>query len=142
MVCNETRFEVSAPPGPAARTGRALARAQGLYLLVTGVWPLLHYRSFEAVLGPKVDDWLVRCVSGLAVTLAYQQLRTRATSQGLTTARRIGIGAALSFGGVDLRYGGSGRISRIYLLDAAVQACWLAAWIKTASPSRAHQAER
>ncbi len=43
-----------------------LATAQGLYLLLTGMWPLVHYRSFEWVSGPKVDDWLVKCVGGLA----------------------------------------------------------------------------
>ena len=34
--------------------------AQGALYVVTGVWPLLHMASFEAVTGPKTDDWLVR----------------------------------------------------------------------------------
>jgi hypothetical protein len=31
----------------------SVARAQGNYDVVTGVWPLLSMRSFEAVLGPR-----------------------------------------------------------------------------------------
>ena len=108
-----------------------LATAQGLYLLATGAWPLLHYRSFELVLGRKHDDWLVRCVSGLAITIGYAQLRSGPTTQGKLMARRLGIGAALTFGAIDAVYGGGGRISRLYLLDAVIEAAWIAAWVKT-----------
>ena len=37
-----------------------LARVQGAFNLVNGLWPLIHMRSFEAVLGPKRDRWLAR----------------------------------------------------------------------------------
>lgn len=108
-----------------------LATAQGLYLMATGLWPLLHYRSFELVLGPKEDDWLVRCVAGLGAAMGYAQLRAGTTAGGKAAARRLGIGAALTFGAIDVVYGGGGRISRLYLLDAAVEAAWLAAWLRT-----------
>lgn len=117
--------------GGLLRGRSGLATAQGLYLMATGVWPLLHYRSFELVLGRKHDDWLVRCVSGLAVTIGYTQLRSGPTVQGRLLARRLGIGASLTFGAIDAIYGGSGRISRLYLLDAVAEAAWLAAWLKT-----------
>jgi hypothetical protein len=32
------------------------------YLLATGVWSLVHRRSFERVTGPKEDYWLVQAV--------------------------------------------------------------------------------
>jgi hypothetical protein len=37
---------------------RAIAGTQGTYFLLTGVWPLLHMRSFLTVTGPKTDLWL------------------------------------------------------------------------------------
>jgi len=114
-----------------------LATAQGLYLLVTGMWPLVHYRSFEMVLGHKEDDWLVRCVAGLGATMGYAQLRAGATAGGKAAARRLGIGAALTFGAIDVIYGGGGRISRLYLLDAATEAAWLSAWLMTGTGRRA-----
>ena len=46
-----------------------LLRAQGGYYMATGLWPIVHFRSFEAVTGPKVDDWLVRMVGLLAATI-------------------------------------------------------------------------
>lgn len=41
----------------ATGTGRRsrLAAAHGLFHVATGLWPLPHYRSFEAVTGPKTD---------------------------------------------------------------------------------------
>jgi hypothetical protein len=44
-----------------------LAAVHAVYYVWTGVWPIVHMRSFLAVTGPKVDLWLVRTV-GLLVT--------------------------------------------------------------------------
>lgn len=120
---------------PSTTAGRAadlatarLARAQGLYVLVTGAWPLVHYRSFEWVTGPKADRWLVQTVAGLGVTIGWAMLRSGSTPEAHPTAARLGIGSALAFGAIDAVYGATGRIRRIYLADAAVEAGWLAAW--------------
>src|SRR4051812_47162991 len=44
---------------------RSLARLQAAYYVATGVWPIAHMKSFEAVTGPKVDHWLVRTFGAL-----------------------------------------------------------------------------
>ena len=44
---------------------RLLAFQSGYYG-VTGIWPILHLPSFEAITGPKIDDWLVHMVGLLA----------------------------------------------------------------------------
>ena len=54
----------------AATTARWLAFVQGGYFLITGVWPLIAMPSFEAVTGPKTDDWLVKTVGGLIAAIA------------------------------------------------------------------------
>ncbi|MGQ0534782.1 MAG: hypothetical protein ACT4PT_01775 [Methanobacteriota archaeon] len=38
---------------------RLVASVQTAYYLAMGGWPLVHRASFEAVTGPKTDDWLV-----------------------------------------------------------------------------------
>jgi len=43
--------------------------AQGVYFLLTGIWPLLSMRTFEAVTGPKVDRWLVKTVGVLVAVI-------------------------------------------------------------------------
>ncbi|NKX56456.1 hypothetical protein HGG74_18380 [Arthrobacter sp. E918] len=113
-----------------------MATAQGLFNLLTGLWPLVHYRSFEAVTGPKTDQWLVKCVGGLGAAGGYAQLRAGTSAGGKAAARRLGAGMAATFAAIDLVYAGSGRISRIYLLDAVVELGWLAGWAASASQAR------
>jgi hypothetical protein len=36
---------------------RGLARAQGLFNIANGLWPLLSKRSCEKILGPKAEHW-------------------------------------------------------------------------------------
>ena len=107
----------------------SLSRAHGLFNVVTGLWPLVHMRSFEAVTGPKVDRWLVRTVGGLMAANGLAQLTARDTEQRLSG--QVGLGTSAVLAAVDLRYGTTGRISRVYLLDAAVQLAWTAAWTAT-----------
>src|SRR5687767_15962642 len=41
---------------------RDVAGLQAVYYLGTGVWPLLHRRSFERLTGKKTDFWLAQTV--------------------------------------------------------------------------------
>ena len=58
-----------------------LARVQAAYYVLTGVWPLVDIRSFEAITGPKADRWLVKTVgvlvatTGVALALASRRRR-------------------------------------------------------------------
>jgi hypothetical protein len=115
---------------------RLLATTQGWFYVVSGLWPLLHMRSFEFVFGPKKDRWLVQTVAGLLVANGWTQVHAGSTGDGLAQAARIGTGTALTLGAIDIRYAVPGRISRTYLLDAVVEAGWLAAWAATARPSK------
>lgn len=118
-----------------------LARAQGVANLVGGLWPLLSMRSFEAVFGPKTDRWLVRTVAGLLIGNGMVQLRAPRSPDGIAAARRIGTGTAAALGAIDVVYAPSGRISRVYLLDAVLQAGWLVAWLRS-TPATPGQARR
>lgn len=106
-----------------------LARAQGLFNAVTGIWPILHMRSFEAVSGPKTDRWLVRSVGALLLSNGLVQLAAGSSPDALAQARRIGIGTAAALAAIDLVYAPAGRISKIYLLDAVVETGWMLAWL-------------
>jgi hypothetical protein len=108
----------------------ALARLHGTFNLVNGLWPLLHMSSFESVFGPKTDKWLVRTVSGLLVANGLAQLRAADTDDGFESARLIGLGTASTLALIDLAYAPRGRISRMYLLDAAVEIVWITRWLR------------
>jgi energy-converting hydrogenase Eha subunit E len=111
---------------------RSLAVAQGLYFLATGVWPLVSIRTFEAVTGPKADDWLVKTV-GVQVAVVGAVL-VLAGSRGEVSPEIVALatGSALGLMGIDVWYVARGVIPRIYLMDAACElvlsALWVAAW--------------
>lgn len=113
---------------------RLLARAHGIFNIAGGLWPLLHMGSFEAVLGPKTDRWLVKAVGGLLIGNGVAQFQAAASSDGLASARRIGVGTALALGVIDVVYACAGRISRMYLLDAVLEGGWVLAWLWSSRP--------
>jgi hypothetical protein len=106
-----------------------LARTHGVSNIVAGLWPLLHMASFEFVMGPKTDRWLVRTVAGLLVVNGMVQVRAAPSAEGLATARQIGLGTAATLAAIDVLYAPSGRISRMYLVDAVLELAWIAAWV-------------
>lgn len=95
---------------------------QAAYYIGTGAWPLISRRAFEAVTGPKFDWWLVQMVGLLALTNGV------ALAAGLRSEREspetvaLSILSALSFATIDTVYSLKGRISKIYLGDAIVEA--------------------
>lgn len=111
---------------------KTLARAHGAFNLLTGAWPLVNMATFELALGPKEDTWLVKTVGGLLATAGWAQTRSADRPEALEQTRRFGIGISGTLLAIDLWYGGKGRISRRYLLDAVLQAGWLAAWLRSA----------
>jgi len=112
-------------PAPAMRT---LAGLHAGYLVATGVWPLVHRKSFEALTGRKKDFWLVRTVGGLAaacgLTLAMAVLRGRRTPE----VQVLAGAQAIVFGLADLHAATSQ--SRIYLADIGVQAVCMTGWLR------------
>ncbi|WP_420121504.1 hypothetical protein [Nakamurella sp.] len=117
---------------------RTLSRAHGTFNVLSGAWALLHLRSFEAVLGPKVDRWLVRTVAGLLVVNGTVQLTAGPAPGEIRQAARLGVGTALTMALIDVVYAGRGRISKVYLVDAVIEAAWIAGWV---SASRPHDCE-
>jgi hypothetical protein len=116
---------------------RLLAFQSGYYG-VTGIWPILHLPSFEAITGPKIDDWLVHMVGLLAavigVVLGSAAVRNRVRSPEVVL---LAVASAAAFAAIDLWYGVSGRISPIYLADAALQICLIVGLALTRRTSNA-----
>lgn len=113
----------AAPPAPPSRVATAL-RIQSIYYAVTGAWPVVHMRSFEAVTGPKTDDWLVHMVGLLTVAIAVV-IWPRA-GHVATPARTLAVWAAASYLVIDVVYTARGVISPVYLLDAVAEAALIA----------------
>ncbi len=118
---------------------RLTIACQGLYYLVTGIWPLVSIATFEAVTGPKTDDWLVQTVGVLAAAIGCALLLgTRRRSPAAET-HALALLAAAAFAGVDIVFSLAATISPIYLADAVLQIAF-AAVILTLSSRRSIRA--
>jgi hypothetical protein len=130
-------FRKSVERNPATNRRKTLACAHGTYNVLSGLWPIVHLRSFQRVFGPKADEWLVHTVAGLLVVIGCSQLRAADSAEGQDIARRLGIGTSATLLAIDLIYVPKGRISKMYLLDAVVEVAWIAAWLWAPRGSRA-----
>jgi hypothetical protein len=111
---------------------RRVVATQAIYYVVTGLWPIFHLRSFEAVTGPKVDDWLVHTVGLLAAACVSPRITAVPKLPPMAAAvSSLAMASAFAFAAIDLWYGLSGRIAHIYLADAAVEVGLMAALLRT-----------
>ncbi len=100
---------------------RLVLRAQAVFYVLTGLWPLFSLATFEAVTGPKVDDWLVHMVGLLAAAIGVTLWVGARDERPAGTVVLLAVLSAASFAAIDLRYALARRISAVYLLDAAVE---------------------
>lgn len=108
-----------------------LALLQGLFLVTTGIWPLVNMHSFLRLTGPKTDLWLVITVGLLlAVTGAVLSISGIRNNSGAEFAL-LGMGTAASLAVVDIYFSINGTISPIYLLDALVESGFVFFWISS-----------
>jgi hypothetical protein len=129
---------VSAPrTGASSTLLTALLCIQGLYDLLTGIWPLVSIETFQMVTGPKTDHlatgreadhWLVMTVGVLVTCIALTLLnaaRRRRSSPEIVT---LAVTSALALTGLDVIYVARQIIAPIYLADAALEILFLATW--------------
>jgi hypothetical protein len=98
-----------------------LALIQGIFYLLTGLWPIIDIVSFQEVTGPKTDLWLVRTVGVLVSVIGAVFLMAHRSRRVTDEVILLAAGSALGLATIDLVYALSGRISAIYLADAVVE---------------------
>ncbi|MFC7846640.1 hypothetical protein [Streptomyces sp. NPDC057382] len=128
--------------GPLPVPTATIAAAHGAFNLVGGLWPLVHRRSFEWVFGPKMDEWLQMTTGGLLAGTGLAQLAAAADPMGPKHARRVGLVTAVTLLAVDLVYVPKRRLRPTYLLDAAMEAAWIAAWLRGTPATRGAKPRR
>lgn len=106
-----------------------VALVQGIYFFITGVWPLIHMKSFLLVTGPKADVWLVKTVgavlAAIGATLVFAQWNAQVNAPVIFLA----ISAAVSLAIVEFVYVARRVISPVYLGDAFVELLLIAWWL-------------
>ena len=107
---------------------RDVAIAQSLYYGVTGVWPLVSRRSFEAVTGRKTDWWLVQTFSLTLLPIAGALALAAARDEVGPEVELLGAGAAGVLAGTDVAIAARRHGRPTYLIDAAASAAIVAGW--------------
>ena len=117
---------------------RVLLWIQGVYYLLTGVWPLVSIRSFIWVTGQKTDHlptgleedhWLVMTVSVLISAIALGILTAAWRNETVLSIAIVAVGAAVGLTAIDVIYVARGVIRPIYLVDAVVEVPLILTWI-------------
>lgn len=111
---------------------------QGLYGLVTGVWPLVSIETFQMVTGPKTDHlptgreadhWLVMTVGVLVTCIALALLVAAWRRRPSAEVVILAVTSALGLTAIDVIYVSRQVIAPIYLADAAVEVFFITAWV-------------
>ena len=105
------------------------AWAQGIYYVLTGLWPLASPRTLLAVTEPRTELWLVQMVGVLVTviggTLCVAAYRRQATPEVLFLA----FGSAVGLAAAELIFVLQRRASVFYLLDVLVELGLVALWV-------------
>lgn len=118
------------PPAPDRRrqAWRGILLAEGAYLVVSGVWPLVWMDGFLDVTGPKEELWLVRTVGLLAAVIGLTLFVAAARETYTPEVAFLAVSTAFTFLAVDVVGWAAGALRWTYLVDAVAQAVFLLAW--------------
>jgi hypothetical protein len=108
---------------------RTVCLVQGLYFALTGIWPLVDMKSFMAVTGFKVDQWLVKTVGVLIGVVGLVLLSAARARRISPEILGLAVGCALGLTAIDVYYVLIDRIRDVYLLDALAEVALVVAWI-------------
>jgi hypothetical protein len=106
---------------------RTVLGVQAAYYMVTGLWPFFSFATFELVTGPKVDRWLVLTVGLLIAVVGLALAVAAARDEIALPVLVLAFGMPAAFAAIEIRFAGSGRIRKVYLLDALAQSAMAAA---------------
>jgi hypothetical protein len=114
-----------------------LAWTQGMYFLITGVWPIVSVETFEIVTGKKTDHlvtgregdhWMLNTISALIIAIALVLLSAAWRKRITIDAALLAVASGLALTVIDVVYVTRGTIRPIYLLDAAVEVVLIVLW--------------
>jgi hypothetical protein len=120
------------------RLYRSIGWIQGIYFLLTGVWPLVSIETFQLVTGQKTDHlvtgreadhWLVNTVGVLVIAIGITLLFSAWRGRFSAEVAILSIAAAIGLIGIDVVYVARGTISAVYLIDPVLEAAIIITWL-------------
>ena len=108
---------------------KVLSKVQGIYTLVTAVWPIADIDSFMEVTGPKTDVWLVKTVAAILIPVGLCFIFAYKLKRDFWLIFLLGITTTSALATIDFYYTAVGTISRVYALDGILQVIFLVCWV-------------
>ncbi|WP_312508470.1 hypothetical protein [Chryseobacterium culicis] len=102
---------------------------QGLYFIITGIWPIVHIESFMQITGYKTDIWLVKTVGLLILPYSILCFYTVINTKRNAAIAIVNIMCCLGLAWIDLYYYLKDTISWVYLIDCALEMIFSAYWL-------------
>lgn len=108
-----------------------VARLQGSFYVITGLWPLLHGKSFQMVTEFKTTFWLAQVVGALLALIGAVLLVAARKAVIAPEIVLLGAGSAGLLAVADLLIVPLPESSRAYWLDCPVEIAFVVAWWST-----------
>jgi hypothetical protein len=108
---------------------QTLLKIQGIYYIITGIWPILSMDTFLMVTGPKTDLWLVIVVGMLIFLNGLVFLYCSYAKERNIPVEFLAAGMALTLAVLEVIFFIQGIISAVYLLDAALELVLVIFWM-------------
>ena len=105
-----------------------LLKIQGLYYLLTGMWPIVSIQTFLQVTGPKTDLWLVKVIGLLIAINGITLLLASFSTRRINVVGFLAIALAIGFALLEVIFYFQGLISPVYLLDAGLETLFFIFW--------------
>ncbi|WP_394673772.1 hypothetical protein [uncultured Chryseobacterium sp.] len=102
---------------------------QAVYYFVTGLWPLVHLKSFFEVTGPKTDVWLVQMVGALIFSYSILFFYMALTRQLLHIHAVVGSLSSFAIGCIEFYYYLQGTLRGVYYVGFIIETCFFMYWI-------------
>jgi len=101
---------------------------QGIYFLGTGLWPVIHIKSFILVTCPKTDLWLVKTLGMVFFCEGVCFILGGIIARAGLPVKILAFINAFVLMCVDCYNVMTGTICPIYLADAGIEAVFLLCW--------------
>jgi hypothetical protein len=115
-----------------AKTDRfisVLLLVQGIYFIITGIWPVIDINSFMLITCPKTDLWLVKAIGVIFFCEGICFLLSGVTHEGGLPVLVLSVTNSIGLIFIDCYYVFTGTLCSVYLGDAAVELTLLICWI-------------
>jgi len=114
------------------RTPRIAPLSQGIFYLASGLWPIVHFPSFEKAAGPRYDRRLMKAIGGLTAVLGATLIAGAFERKSSTALRVLGVGSAVALAAADVVAIARKRIStKAALADIFAEGGIVGGWLAT-----------